>query len=240
MTNIPNGGLFSSAYGNKVRIACCIPRPTISGGSITWALVDDVDHDISFFTGVSTPASTTLRISYPTVSRVLGFWANPDETMVKYGLSIGMSVGLSYADLFIYSPYQTRQLFTYSGGVWVNSAGVNFATLAISGVSTTITTAVTGTADRDDQVGHVPVAYAGTNNRYVREVYSGLSYNQSKFDLVDPTTGTSTAPSAGDKVMLTNPSVLQPVQTTAPGISVAKQAFESANANFWVGGVFVL
>lgn len=230
--------LFGPSFGDRIRIATAIVKPTITGNAVGWTFINDAEHATVFFNSIATPTGTVLRIGYPPVSQVLLAIATGDETMVKFGTTIGASVGLSHLDLTLSAQFLERQYLTYfTGATWANSQNI-FATNTIAGTVTTVTSDATGTADRDDQFGHIPFEYCGTLPKMVRGVFSGLGYRQSKFELVSLVTGLVVAPDVGDRVALTNPSTTHLLSTVTP--SFAERHIYAGASNIFLLGMFAV
>ena len=67
----------------------------------TWSLLNDASHTFLNFTSATT-VSNRLKVSYPTVGKVISFTCTPDETYAQNGISVGASVGLSNSTLYLY------------------------------------------------------------------------------------------------------------------------------------------
>lgn len=238
--------LYGTAYGDNVRIYTGVLRVSLSGtsggGTVTWQLLDDTDHDIIGFTGVTTPNNQTVRLSFPAFKRVLCFHATPDETLNLKGVIAGASVGLDYLDLTISGRHSSRTAYTYNGTSWgVSISGLPFiSTVANSGNNIVITSSLMPTANLNFNYGNIRVEYAGTNNRYIRYVTSGLGFNQTIVQLVDPLTGNSVAPDSNDKIICWNDNVNVQLstQTITNATSYERYFYDgTGTTNFWVSVV---
>lgn len=67
----------------------------------TWAFLNDASHTFLNFTSAVT-SSNRLRINYPTVGKVISMTVTPDETYAQNGISMGASVGLSFANITMF------------------------------------------------------------------------------------------------------------------------------------------
>lgn len=156
------------------------------------------------------------------------------------GVTAGASVGLSYATIHISTPWITRQVVTYNGSSWTNT-GYVFTTVTQSGTTIISTMSSGGFYNSEYTYGNVMAMYAGTNNRVLRQKYTSLGYWETRYELVDPTTGSAVAPDTNDKLVLFNPQLNYTLPTiTADGQGVARRVFDpTILPNFWISGAFI-
>lgn len=242
-TQSPTSNIFPDSYGQNVRMATAIIRPTVDGsGNVTWAFIDDADHDPLYFTGLSTPTPNIVRVAFPPVTKVLSLHVSCDDHTNRYGIVAGASVGLSSADIFLSASFQTHQVISYNGSNWTNSGYVHTSSVTNSGTSIIVNRSSGGFANIESSYADTYAMYAGTNNRVLRHVYSGLGYFQNRYELVDPVTGVAQAPSVGDVIILFNPNLnyTMNTQTTNTSTGIEKHIYDgSVLPNFWITGVFV-
>ena len=87
----------------------------------TWSLLDDATHTFFNLTSATT-ASNRLRINYPTVGQVISMTVTPDETYAQNGISMGASVGLSFANVFMYRD-NIVDYISYNGSAFASLTG---------------------------------------------------------------------------------------------------------------------
>lgn len=109
--------------GQRYQFVACTVRYV---NATTWAFIDDGSHaptgvlSVQYF-------SDRIRINYDfTAAKVGTLMALPDETMSTVsGIRMGPSVGLTYADIYIYSsaggasPINPNTLTNTSGNIWI-------------------------------------------------------------------------------------------------------------------------
>lgn len=238
----PTSKLFPSEKAENIRFATAIIRPVIDLlGNVTWIILAGSDHGSLFFAGISTPNSSIIRISYPETSLIYSFYISCDETFQKYGIVGGASVGLSYADISLTTQYQLRQIITYNGASWSN-AGVVFCNAVNSGNNIVITASPTLSLG-EYTYANTPAMYAGTNNRIIRQVYSGLGYGQTIYQLINPVTGITEAPNANDIIILWNPktSIQLNTQTINTNSGLERHIYDADYLpNLWIIGIYEL
>jgi hypothetical protein len=72
---------------------------TIRNSGSGWYVIDDAGHTPDDIT-IGTVNSTSVRVNYPTCDEITSFIVAPDDTYAKdFGLTVGASVGFSYAVL---------------------------------------------------------------------------------------------------------------------------------------------
>ena len=67
----------------------------------TWALLNDASHTFLNLTSATT-ASNRLRVTYPTVGKIISFICTPDETYAQNGISVGANVGVARSTIYLY------------------------------------------------------------------------------------------------------------------------------------------
>ena len=238
----PTSKLFPSEKAENIRFATAIIRPVIDLlGNVTWIILAGSNHDSLFFTGISTPNANIIRLSYPETSLIYSFYISCDEVFQKYGIVGGASVGLSYADISLTTQYQLRQIISYNGSSWINT-GVVFCNAVNSGNNIVIT-ASPALSLGDYTYANTPAMYAGTNNRIIRQVYSGLGYGQTIYQLINPVTGITEAPNANDIIILWNPktSIQLNTQTINTNSGLERHIYDADYLpNLWIIGIYEL
>ncbi|RTK93140.1 hypothetical protein EKI60_06385 [Candidatus Saccharibacteria bacterium] len=236
-------GLFDTFDINNIVFFAAILRPALNQttGVITWELINDPDHIPVFDGAITTPTTTSVRIAYKEpIEKILFFHVTPDDALAKTGVSAGASVGLSYATIHMSVPWTTRQIVTYNGSAWTNTGHV-FTTVTQSGTTILSTISSGGFYNSEYTYGNVQAIYAGTNNRVLRQIFSGIGYWQTKWELIDPTTGSAATPDTNDKIVLFNPNLAYTLPSqTADGMGVARRVFDpTILPNFWISGAFL-
>jgi hypothetical protein len=235
--------IFGGIYDSKVRTYTGVLRVELSGNNIVWSLLDDADHDVVGFTSVTTPTNTLVRLNYPAFSKILNFQISLDETLQARGISAGATVGLNNADILFTGRFNPRMQWNFNGSTWgigLNS-GNFISTISNSGNNIVITRIGSGPSylGSNSEASYIsyPVQYAGTNNRIIRYVTSGIGYDQTIVQLVDPTTGNDVAPNSSDKLIIWGdvPSVSISTQTVNNSSSLEKYFWNgTGTTNFWV------
>lgn len=103
-------------------VACVIRR----AGGQPWSAIDDGGHTP---VGIRSIVETenAVRVYYDfTAGTIYSFSASVDETMAALGYSVGASVGLEYADVYIYRiesgivvPVDPRTIDESRGNIWI-------------------------------------------------------------------------------------------------------------------------
>lgn len=116
--------------GRTYRLISGVLRNTGSG----WAWINDSGHRPSGFKAVTqTSGKITLPYSFKGL-RVSSLQVTPDEYYASRGLRVGASVGLSSADLYLYSgdPHSIGDYVYFNGSKWVSDNDV-FSGLSYNG-----------------------------------------------------------------------------------------------------------
>ena len=87
----------------------------------TWSLLNDASHTFFNLTSATT-VSDRLRINYPTVGKVISMIVTPDETYAQNGISMGASVGLSFANVIMYRD-NIVDYISWNGSSFTSSTG---------------------------------------------------------------------------------------------------------------------
>lgn len=223
--------------------AGCIIRPSwtnnTGGSSITWSFVNDADHRPEYFTSVAINGSF-IEVSYPPVSKIISFVISPDETLQKYGVVAGATVGLSSANIQFSALYARSYQIVGNGTNWNSSPLTNTfsaGSTTLTGIPTLSSSYAYGTVGQ----------YMGTNPYIVRPVLTSIGIGQWKFQLVDMTTGlvVTTPPTSDDKVLITPPMTPVGVPISVfDGDGFAKKIYEANSApansagNFFIMALF--
>ena len=86
-----------------------------------WSLLNDATHTFLNLTSATT-VSNRLRVSYPTVGKVISFTCTPDETYAQNGISVGASVGLSNSTLYLYRD-NIVDYISWNGSAFTSTTG---------------------------------------------------------------------------------------------------------------------
>ena len=86
-----------------------------------WSLLNDATHTFLNLTSATT-VSNRLRVSYPTVGKVISFTCTPDETYAQNGISVGASVGLSHSTLYLYRDNVVDYVY-WNGSAFTSTTG---------------------------------------------------------------------------------------------------------------------
>jgi hypothetical protein len=230
----------AAARSSKLKICAGVVRPTRSGTSLTWAWLNDSDHEPIGFGAISSTASNLVLNFDATYIKAITCFVLPDEFFQKYGFQCGVSLGLSAMTITMTANYNSVTSYSHNGTSWSNagSSSGNFVTaVSVAGNITTLTLADYGAGGAASQFSHSIPIYHGSNNRYARMLNSGLGVNQVKFELIDPATGTAQAPASGDRVSLQNPNPRVPVDLLNASTTGLGQDFfqdSAISGNFWV------
>lgn len=235
--------MFGGTYGeDKVRIGCCIPRPSRSGTTVTWSLLNDADHAPVFFTSCEA-AGTVLTLNHPEVVKILTLMVCMDDHLGKFGLISGHGSGLTATTLTLTATnIVQRCILTSNGSAWSKAGDTGWVGTVTHGTSNLLTRIATVPNSGSNYYCDVPLIYAGTNNRYVRQVYGGVGNYQTNFQLIDPTDGTAKTPDSSDLVIAWNPYQTQQLSlVNAPAGSINQDIFDDASSpNLWVIAAFVV
>ena len=87
----------------------------------TWSFLNDASHTFFNLTSATT-VSNRLRVSYPTVGKVISFTCTPDETYAQNGISMGASVGLSSANVIMYRD-NIVDYISWNGSAFTSTTG---------------------------------------------------------------------------------------------------------------------
>lgn len=233
-----NYNTFPSDRADRIRFIGGTVRPTRTGTSVAWAMISDSQHAPIGVSSVSA-VNNTLTINFDqTYAKVITWGVCPDEFLSKFGITAGASVGLSSIAINLYASYNRQAIFTHNGTSWAVSgfsSGFINGSLTVSSNITTVTIVDLGLGASSNVYNHCPMVYAGTNNRVLRLVNSGLGANQCRFALVDPTTGNVAAPASGDVVVCysVNPNYLLNV-ASAGDTTLEQDIFDtSPTSNIW-------
>ena len=230
----------ASARASKLKICAGVVRPTRSGTNITWAWINDSDHEPIGFGSISNSASTLTLNFDVTYRKAITAFVVPDEFYQKFGFICGVSLGLSSLNVNMTADFSSVTSYSHNGTSWSNAwhSSGNFVTaVSVASNITTLTLADYGAGGASSQFNHSIPIYHGTNNRYARMVNSGLGVNQVRFELVDPATGTVMAPTSGDRFSMQNPNprvVVDLANASTTGLGQDFFQDSSITGNFWV------
>jgi hypothetical protein len=209
--------------------AGCALKPSwqnnTTGSPITWSFVEDSEHGPIFFTGVQ-QSGPFIEILYPQVTKIHTFLVGVDETLQKYMVVAGATVGMSSSRI-IASTIGSRAYFLTGNGTDWSSAPltntVSNGSTTIGGITTLTNSYAYGTVGQ----------YMGTNPYVVRPNLTSIAVGQWKFDLINMTTGqkVTTPPTTDDKVLITAPMAFAPISLWSfDGEGMTKRIFEANTA----------
>jgi lysophospholipase L1-like esterase len=112
-------GRVTGTPGHKFRQVACVIRNTGSG----FDFISDASHYPSGVTSVvSNTDNVVVNYSF-TASQVASLVATPDEVLAAKGYTIGASVGLSSATLWVGAPGGFSDYISWNGSAWVSFNG---------------------------------------------------------------------------------------------------------------------
>jgi len=112
----------------------CVVRNT----SGTWGFINDNDHVPKGFSAISSPNTSTLRLTYSkTYTNVISLIVSPDETYAKLGIFVGASAGLSVSDIKFGCNDLSGDIIEVSGVLTVVNNGFQSPLSAVSMNTTT-------------------------------------------------------------------------------------------------------
>jgi hypothetical protein len=116
---------FVGEDGRVYRLISCTIRNTGTG----WAALDEAGHEPTGITGVITN-SDHVRIDHAVGAvKVSSFQVTPDETLAAMGVRVGISAGLDYSRIQLYtapgtlaspaSPVNPATVVAAGGNIWI-------------------------------------------------------------------------------------------------------------------------
>ncbi|MBZ2197278.1 hypothetical protein [Occultella gossypii] len=119
---LSSSGLIRGVSGRNYRLVSCALR---NPGGTTWGVISDATHTSTGVASVETMADR-VRVHYDfTGLRVSSLQATTDETITEHGITAGASVGVSYADIYLYRAGEgIGDYVVYTAGAWSSFAGV--------------------------------------------------------------------------------------------------------------------
>lgn len=223
---------------SKVRIYAGVLRPVISSGVITWNfLAPNTQHDSIGVTGVGV-FNNTINVRYPHFSQVISSAITIDETLSRYGISVGASVGVDSALISVHANSGSQ------GGYWRGN-GTTFVSTGLTGwaVSYTVgtgtmtfTPSTYGSTTISVGAENIQFNYVGSNGYKLVRKLSALGSNFIGFTMVDdggnPVT---TVPTTDDiiNVMAANAKIVQMNPGVVSGSNIEPIIFGSTS-NIWV------
>jgi hypothetical protein len=211
--------------------AGCALKPSwtnnTTGSSITWNIINDSEHAPQFFTSVGLNGPF-IELFYPTVKKICTFIVGVDETLQKYGVVAGATIGISSAKIQLSALYARAYFMTGNGTGW------NSSPLVSSYNSATGSTTISGIPIMSNSYAYGTVGqYMGNNPYVVRPNLTSIANGQWKFDLLDVTTGLKvmTPPTSDDRVLITPPMMPTGVPVGSfDGDGYAKKIYEANTA----------
>jgi hypothetical protein len=251
-------GMHSLVGNKRVQLLAGVIRPdgnAASGGAITWEfLKPDTNHNYIFPHGnrnvsnVKVVANgSVLRITFPRAKRAICFQVVPDETLQINGIIAGASVGLETADISI---SQLQGMYgghlTGSGSTFTKSGDLSsftFGTLNANQIYFRPPKPF-GNAGTDAQNtsywSNCIANYAGSNDRRLKRIVSGLGSDYFGYQLLDNTGTPVVTNDANDIIEIMSGT---PKRVSVNANSNNSFGFPGANlftvtSNFWIWGLF--
>lgn len=241
--------------------ARCILKPSTDGaGNITWAFINDSDHQPVYFDSVYTDASSgRLTVRYPAVSKVLSFNVNTDESFARIPMQVGASVGLTTTTIWMYKTTlwsanivgNGTSTYTLNPGppsiLQPYPSGGGAFTMTYDSASGVVTLTNVPYQDADSEFYTLGLEYEGDSSYRVQRIWTGLSYRMTKFKLISNTTNTVVhgAPSVNTRIIVRGPIVMSeiPGNSSSTGARDYPGFFMKNNGsylpNFWVTATFI-
>lgn len=192
--------------------ATLLVRPTnrVLNQPITWqTLAYNSAHAASFFDSVTTDGSDRFRINYPQIKNIFYMGAVPDESFSQYSVTLGATVGDTYADFQVARPkIGGLQLIGNGTATWTkNSSGLD--TIIVSTFNGTTGVTEIGYSDVNNvnsQYSSYPIAvYQGSNGYTVEQVTPSSGYFLA-FKLRNSAgTVITSSPTSNDKINILGP-----------------------------------
>ncbi|MGN6436882.1 MAG: hypothetical protein ACTHMM_10130 [Agriterribacter sp.] len=233
--------LMNSAFPkrDKIRVAAGVVRPSIIGSTISWVFISTANHSKVSIDSVHV-TNSQLQIFYPSARNVLSFSITPDETLTRYGVTCGASVGTDSASILIYYRVNQGGYWRGNGSTYAASGGgmTGWSSSYSSGVMNFSPTTFNSTSLNAGNE-NIQFTYVGKNGYRLERKMSALSHNIG-FTVVDQFGNTVTdAPTTDDIIQVTsgNHSLQQLNPGTVSGSAIESTIFGSSS-NFWVVGVF--
>lgn len=217
-------------------------RPSMVGGVVSWAFIDDAQHSPIFFTSVeqSPDTPTRIRINYPLVTKISSFMVVVDETFAGQLTGVGSTVTNSWADIQIGATQRMyRMAFqgTVGGNLQLIPSVTNWLPDAnVVGNAVAILNAPPSLEAPFNNFNVYGAYYMGPNGYFVAKITSGLGPFNTGFKIVN-NVGADIVPGVNDFMILEvgNP-VTEEINAFDPNNPWWSQAF----ANFWMFGIFIL
>ena len=253
--------LGSSKVKSIVEARCVIRSSVDGSGNITWAFINDSDHQPVFFDSVYTDGAGRLTIRYPTITKAIYFNVSHDESFAKIPMQMGASVGLSTSTIWMFRHAvfgfsligNGTSTYSYNSvpPSIAKNAGDPESAFSFSYDSTSGVVSFNNIPyqDPDNEPYSLGIEYEGASNYRVQRIWSGLSYRQMKFKLVDAVTNTTItgAPTATTRIIVRGPIIMTEIpaccSSPAPNRDYPGFIFRSGVGsylpNFWITATFI-
>jgi len=141
----------------------------------TWAFINDAGHVPLNLTSIS-QGSTSIRVNYnKTYTKVVTFSVTPDETYAEIGISAGASVGLGFADIYLYQNRTINAYIYYDGSSWQSSGdaltSISYSSGVLSFNHPQLYASSQNAISATPQNGSAYNYYAGTQSGTSSEIY---------------------------------------------------------------------
>lgn len=227
------GSLFGEA-GRKYKIVSAVLRNNGGGGSYFQPINDGTAHEPqnvdSCITGAG--ASGVITVNYPTIAaaRVVTWLMGPDEVYAKQGITLGASVGLDHADIYVYQSRNYSDEIHWDGSQWVRSSTSTFSPFLVASFTSGVLRLTHADIGSENPYA-VSLTPAGTTYRTV--INGTVNGTEVNLSFVDSSGNVVTTADTNMKVHVTRPQ-FRPLQVSPQPL----QGGIYTNSNIWLCGIF--
>lgn len=222
-------GPLTGVDGRSYRVVSGVLR---NGGAAAYfqPIDDGSAHRPQNIDSVSTSSGSSgvITVDYSSIaaSRVVTFFAQPDEVYAAMGISLGCSVGLDHVDISVFRSRNFADEIHWDGSAWVRSSGSSFSPFLVASFTSGVLrlTHVDIGADNPYTVSLTP---AGTTYRTV--VNGTVNSTEVNISFVNSGGSVVTTADTNMKVHVARPQ-FQPIQ-------VDPRPLTTALSNIWIYGV---
>lgn len=245
------GGSGAAASGDfiatdipNVQAMAGVIRGNASGGSgstISWSFLTTGGHNKLYFTSVAGVSTGAIRVSYPTVSKIISFNVTPDETLASLGLVCGAGVDFSSADIFCYLPNTQAGFLRGNSTTYLlnNLSGWDITYNSVSGLISINPPLVTTYPYYTNELNGLSVSYVGTNNYRMQRVLSGLGSYNSGYQVVDIATNTVVTgnPTTADIINIMGSTKMSLISGFQVAGNLQQSKVWTASSNLWISAL---
>lgn len=98
--SITIGDNYPLVDSHNLRVLAGVIRGNADGTANSWSFIDDAEHTQTGFSAI-TAGTDKITVSFPSAVHVISFIAVPDEAYSGVGISVGSSVAVDHADIFL-------------------------------------------------------------------------------------------------------------------------------------------